>query len=91
MGGLGPGEIAVIVVILLLVFGAKKLPDIGKSIGKGLKEFKKATKEFSNPLNESLYGDDSKPQPRKVAAPDDISAKKADAEPAKEPVEEKKA
>lgn len=40
-GGLGPTEILVIVVIGLLVFGARRLPEIGKSLGKGIQEFKK--------------------------------------------------
>ncbi len=58
MGGLGPWEIIVIVGVLLFVFGAKKLPEIGKSLGKGLREFKKATKAMSAPISDNLYEDD---------------------------------
>ncbi len=41
MPNIGPGEIILIAVVVLLLFGAKKLPEIGKSIGKGINEFKK--------------------------------------------------
>jgi len=41
-GNLGFGEIMVIIVVLLLVFGARRLPEMGASIGKGIREFKKS-------------------------------------------------
>ncbi len=44
--GLGLPEIGVILVVALLVFGPKKLPEIGKSVGKALKSFKEASREF---------------------------------------------
>lgn len=43
--GFGPGEIAIIVVIVILLFGGKKLPELAKGLGEGIKEFKKATKQ----------------------------------------------
>ncbi|HEO64523.1 MAG TPA: twin-arginine translocase TatA/TatE family subunit [Spirochaetes bacterium] len=58
MGSLGPTEIILIVVALLVLFGAKKLPEIGKSLGKGLREFKKATKEMSAPIKDNLLNDE---------------------------------
>jgi len=39
---LGPGEIALIVVAALLLFGAKRLPELGRAVGQGLREFKKS-------------------------------------------------
>jgi len=42
--GLGPGEIILLLVIVLVVFGAGKLPQIGSSLGKGLKNFRKSVK-----------------------------------------------
>lgn len=41
----GPMEIIVILLVVLLLFGAKRLPEIGKSLGEGIKEFKKAFKD----------------------------------------------
>ena len=50
MPNLGPMEILVILVVALIVFGPKKLPEIGKSIGRGLREFKKASNEVMSTL-----------------------------------------
>jgi sec-independent protein translocase protein TatA len=46
MGSLGIQEMIVIFVIALIVFGPKKLPEIGKSLGKGIAEFKKASSDL---------------------------------------------
>jgi sec-independent protein translocase protein TatA len=45
LGGLGPTELIVILFIVLILFGAGKLPEIGGALGKGIRNFKKATKE----------------------------------------------
>lgn len=47
MFGLGLPEILLILVIALLIFGAAKLPEIGRSLGKALSEFKKGTQDFT--------------------------------------------
>lgn len=39
-GWIGPGEIVILLIVALLVFGPKKLPEMGRSIGKGMREFK---------------------------------------------------
>ena len=44
IGGLGPWEVVIILVIVLIVFGAGKLPSIGSSIGEALKNFKKSVR-----------------------------------------------
>lgn len=44
---LGAGEIILIVVAALLIFGPKKLPELGKSVGQAIKEFKKSTKAIT--------------------------------------------
>ena len=48
MGPLGFQEILVIFIIALIVFGPKKLPELGKSLGKGLREFKRATEDLKS-------------------------------------------
>jgi sec-independent protein translocase protein TatA len=48
MGSLGLQEMVIIFVIALIVFGPKKLPEIGKSLGKGIAEFKKASSELAS-------------------------------------------
>jgi len=45
-GRVGPWEIGLILVIIVLLFGVKKLPELARSLGKGLREFRKAAAEF---------------------------------------------
>ena len=54
MFGIGMRELIIILVIILIIFGAGKLPEIGSGIGKGIKNFKKATKEVENPEKDKL-------------------------------------
>lgn len=58
MGNLGPGELLVILAIALLVFGPKKLPEIGKGIGNALREFNKAKNDFMETINSEVHRDD---------------------------------
>ena len=53
MFGLGIQEIAIIGVIVLLLFGGKKIPELLGGLGSGIKEFKKGLKEISDPVNEA--------------------------------------
>jgi sec-independent protein translocase protein TatA len=54
MFGLGIPELLVIFVIALIVFGPKKLPDLGKSIGRAMAEFKKAQEEFQESVKSEM-------------------------------------
>jgi len=45
LGVIGPQEIILIVFVLLLIFGGKKIPELMRGLGQGMREFKKATKE----------------------------------------------
>jgi sec-independent protein translocase protein TatA len=60
--GIGPLEIVIVLIIVLIVFGPKRLPDLGRSLGRGLREFK-----------ESVSGEDKEelPAARQQATPDE--------------------
>ncbi|MGA2260186.1 MAG: twin-arginine translocase TatA/TatE family subunit [Acidobacteriota bacterium] len=60
MGSLGMQEIIVIFVLALIIFGPRKLPEIGKSLGKGLAEFKKASNELKRTWEEEVQMDKEK-------------------------------
>jgi TatA/E family protein of Tat protein translocase len=53
-GTLGMPELIVIFVIALIVFGPRKLPELGRSLGRGIAEFKKATNELQSTLDEEI-------------------------------------
>src|SRR2546422_11569315 len=66
-------EIVLILAVVLVLFGAKKLPELAKGLGHGIKEFKKATREVTDELN-SVVNEEPPPPPRKlppVAAPEE--------------------
>jgi len=77
MFGLGMQEMIVILVIALLIFGPKKLPDLGRSLGRGLAEFKRASEELKEGLAVELSAEEEKAaavahedrQPAKTEAP----------------------
>lgn len=58
--GLGPWELLVIALIVLLLFGAKRLPEIAQGMGKGIKEFKKAMKDTTEELKGSVNDSEEK-------------------------------
>jgi|SRR5213594_667874 len=60
MGNLGMQEIIVIFVLALIIFGPRKLPDIGKTLGKGIAEFKKASNELKQTWEEEVRLDKEK-------------------------------
>jgi len=54
MFGLGGGEIVLILFIILLLFGAKKLPELAKGLGKGINEFKKASSDIKEEVEKAV-------------------------------------
>jgi sec-independent protein translocase protein TatA len=60
MGSLGMQELIVIFILALIVFGPRKLPELGKTIGKGLAEFKKASNELKHTWEEEVRLDKEK-------------------------------
>jgi sec-independent protein translocase protein TatA len=67
MGSLGLPEIAFIFILALLIFGPKKLPEIGRTVGKGVAEFRKATNELKRTLNTELALEET-PEPPQLRA-----------------------
>jgi sec-independent protein translocase protein TatA len=57
MGNLGLTEMLLIGVALLLFFGPSKLPALGKSLGEGIKEFKKASRELTDSVKDDVSSD----------------------------------
>ena len=58
MPQIGPLEILVILVVALVVFGPKKLPDIGRQVGRGVREFRKFQQGFRDDIEGAFGGDD---------------------------------
>ncbi len=54
MFGMGPWELLIVFLVILLLFGAKRLPDIAQGLGKGIREFRKAMKDTTEELKGSL-------------------------------------
>ncbi len=54
-------ELLVVLVIIVLLFGAKKIPDLAKGLGKGIKDFKSAVKDDENKDNKEIASTDEKP------------------------------
>lgn len=61
-GSVGTPELIIIFVIALIVFGPRKLPELGKSLGKSLAEFKRASNELKNTLDEEIRQEERKQQ-----------------------------
>ena len=57
---LGPGHLLLIGIALLIFFGPSRLPELGKSLGKGIQEFKKASKELTDSASAEIAGDKDK-------------------------------
>ena len=60
LGNLGTGEIIIIALIVLLLFGGKKIPELMKGIGKGVKSFKDGVKGIESDINSETYNKDAK-------------------------------
>jgi len=83
-GSLGFPEILLILVLALLLFGPKRLPEIGRTIGRGLSEFRRASNELKRTLDAEVAADDAPRRPQPV--PPAVRAPSRDSEAgAKEP------
>ena len=67
-GSIGMAEMVVIFLIALLVFGPRKLPELGKSLGRSLAEFKRASNELRNTLEDEVRIEEQREQAPRVSA-----------------------
>lgn len=66
MGNLGTTELLLIVLVVLIFFGSKKIPELAQGLGKGIREFKKATREIEDDVTDEVKKIDQKPaEPKK--------------------------
>jgi sec-independent protein translocase protein TatA len=68
MGNIGMPEMLVILVIALIFFGPRKLPELGRSLGKSLNEFKKASNDLRSTLEDEIRVEEQKEQRAKTEA-----------------------
>jgi sec-independent protein translocase protein TatA len=67
-GSIGMPELIIIFVIALIIFGPRKLPELGRSLGKSLAEFKKASNELRNTLEEEIRIEEQKDKEKETVA-----------------------
>ena len=69
MFGMGPMEMFLALVVVLLLFGAKRIPEIAGSFGKGIREFKRNMSDVSREIQQPQQGESLPPVKREEAAP----------------------
>ena len=78
--GVGLPEVTVILILALLIFGPKKLPELGKQLGKTLKSLKKASNEFQNEIDQVMNEEDESPKSIESNRINEINQEKIDSE-----------
>ena len=80
-GSVGMPELLIILVIALIIFGPRKLPELGRSLGKSLGEFKRASNELRNTLEEEVRVEEQRDQKAKLQAEQASALAAASAQP----------
>ena len=78
--GVGLPEVTVILILALLIFGPKKLPELGKQLGKTLKSLKKASNEFQNEIDQVMNEEDESPKSIESNQTNEVNQEKIDSE-----------
>lgn len=73
-GSIGVPELVIILTIALIVFGPRKLPELGRSLGRSLNEFKRASNELRNTLDEEIRIEDQRSADRQRPPAESVSA-----------------
>ena len=73
LGSIGMPELIIIFVIALIVFGPRKLPDLGRSLGQGINEFKKATRDVQQRFEDEVEAEKRATAPTPTAAAEPTS------------------
>jgi sec-independent protein translocase protein TatA len=73
-GSIGMQELIIIFVIALIIFGPRKLPELGKSLGRSISEFKRASNELRSTLEEEIRVDEQRQTKTPAAIPDGAAA-----------------
>lgn len=73
-GSIGMPELIIILVIALIIFGPRKLPELGKSLGRSLNEFKKASTDLQNTLEQEIKIEEQKEAAAKVKGEQDTAS-----------------
>ena len=81
---LGGWEIVLILAVVLILFGARKVPELAKGLGQGIKEFKKATREVQDEIANAVEEEPARP-PQKRPAPSGTQAQQAPPSPDAQP------
>lgn len=79
LGSIGPMELVLIFIVALLVFGPRKLPELGKSLGKGIAEFRRASTELRSTLEDEVRAEEQKEKDKRLPPPGTEAQKPSDA------------